>query len=95
MSKTPTVSETPTITETPTIMLTPTATGVLADPRSEAQGATEPAPEPLQNATYLYDGDGNLVKSDVNLDNTGAGIRETYYLGNPGPKAAGEAPLVI
>ena len=61
----------------PTYVLTPSATGVLADPRREAQGATEPALEPLQSAYYVYDGDGNLVKSVING-------KTTYYLGNPG-----------
>jgi hypothetical protein len=35
---------------------------------------TEPTPEPLQNATYTYDGDGNLVKSVING-------KSTYLLG--------------
>ncbi len=60
--------------ETPTITLTPTATGILANPRSYAQGTTEAAPEPLQNAYYTYDGDGNMVKSVING-------KSTYYLG--------------
>lgn len=61
----------------PTYVLTPSATGVLADPRSVAQGATEGAPEALQSAYYVYDGDSNLVKSVING-------KSTYYLGNPG-----------
>ncbi len=40
---------------------------------------TEEAPEPVQSAKYLYDGDGNLVKSVVNsvMGNT----TTTYYPG--------------
>ena len=40
---------------------------------------TEEAPEPLQSATYLYDGDGNLVKSVV--DSTLGHTTTTYFPG--------------
>jgi hypothetical protein len=53
-SLTATFTTTPTIS--PTYGPTPTLTAIL----------TEEAPEPLQSAKYLYDGDGNLVKSVVN-----------------------------
>jgi RHS repeat-associated protein len=58
------MTETPTITAAATIAGTPTATSI----------PTEPTPEPLQNATYTYDGDGNLVKSVIN-------DKSTYLLG--------------
>ncbi len=61
---TPTMTETPTITGTATTAGTPTATAI----------PTEPAPEALQNASYIYDGDGNLVKSVING-------KSTYFLG--------------
>jgi hypothetical protein len=47
-----------------TSVFTPTATTV----------PTEGPAQPLQNATYIYDADGNLVKSVING-------RSTYYLG--------------
>jgi hypothetical protein len=42
---------------------------------------TEPTPEPLKRAYYIYDGENNLVKSIING-------KSTYYLGNP-PKVLG------
>jgi RHS repeat-associated protein len=53
-----------TVTATATSAFTPTATTV----------PTEGPAQPLQNATYIYDADGNLVKSVING-------RSTYYLG--------------
>ena len=50
------------VTITPTT--TPEPTAIL----------TEPTPEPLQSAQYIYDGDGNMVKSLVNET-------VTYYVG--------------
>jgi len=64
VTETPTETTTPTETPTPTQSATPTPTGV----------PTEPEPELLEGATYVYDGDNNLVKSVVNG-------KVTYYLG--------------
>ena len=56
--------ETPIPSKTLTITGTPIASAV----------PTELTPEPLQNANYTYDGDGNLVKSVI------IG-KPTYFLG--------------
>jgi hypothetical protein len=63
-SQTPEMQLLDSVTDTPTA--TATATGI----------PTEGMPEPLQNATYIYDGDSNLVKSVING-------KSTYYLGKP------------
>jgi hypothetical protein len=69
---TPTVTNIPTTTWTPTVTNTATVTNTTALTSSLLTYPTEPPPPPLQNAAYLYEGDGNLVKSIVN-DTT------TYY----------------
>ena len=43
-------------------------------PTEQIAEATEGAPEALQSAYYVYDGDSNLVKSVING-------KSTYYLG--------------
>jgi RHS repeat-associated protein len=75
---TPTMTETPTITGTATTAGTPTATAI----------PTEPAPEALQNATYVYDGDGNLVKSVINN-------KSTYFLGKLYQKKIDGATTIV
>jgi hypothetical protein len=61
---TPTATPTATITGTLTVSVTPGTTPI----------PTETPPPPLQEASYTYDGDGNMVKGVVN------GV-ETYYPG--------------
>jgi hypothetical protein len=65
-----TETATPILIETPTPSETLTVTGTLI----ATAVPTELTPEPLQNANYTYDGDGNLVKSVI------IG-KPTYFLG--------------
>ena len=57
-----TASYTPTVTNTPTKTATPT--GTISPTSTQAVTPTATA-SPLNQAKYTYDGDGNLVKSDV------------------------------
>jgi RHS repeat-associated protein len=63
-TSTPTL--TPTLTSTPTLTATFTPTPTQTNTPTPTQIPTEPAPAPLQQASYLYDGDGNMVRGTVN-----------------------------
>jgi hypothetical protein len=80
---TPTITLTPTETETPTptatITHTPTETATVTHTPTETQTptpteTTQPTPPPPSFSTYLYDGDGNMVRGSVK------GV-VTYYAG--------------
>ncbi len=71
---TPTETTMPAATETETPTPTPTYTETLTPTATTAGVPTEPPPAPLEHAYYVYDGDGNLVKSIVNET-------ETYFVG--------------
>jgi hypothetical protein len=72
ITRTPTATNTATTTWTPTVADTATVTNRRALSSSLFTYPTEPPPAQLTSAQYIYDGDGNLVKSVVN-DTT------TYY----------------
>jgi RHS repeat-associated protein len=63
---TPTETTVPAATETETPTPTPTYTETPTPTATTAGVPTEPPPAPLEHAYYIYDGDGNLVKSIVN-----------------------------
>jgi hypothetical protein len=63
---TPTETTVPAATETETPTPTPAYTETPTPTATTAGVPTEPPPAPLEHAYYIYDGDGNLVKSIVN-----------------------------
>ena len=63
---TPTDTTMPAATETETPTPTPAYTETPTPTATTAGVPTEPPPAPLEHAYYIYDGDGNLVKSIVN-----------------------------
>jgi RHS repeat-associated protein len=90
---TPTATATATQTSTPTATATSTATSV---PTSQATDTTTPTPTgtpaPANQVIYKYDGDGNLVMSQVGSEITlypnvyyevqGATVRKYYFAGS-------------
>ncbi|MDR3576445.1 MAG: hypothetical protein P4L50_21460 [Anaerolineaceae bacterium] len=74
-SYTPISTYTPTATYTPTPSLTPAQTYT---PTATLAASPTSTPSPLQQAKYTYDGDGNLVKSDVTTQDGTDTI--TYYV---------------
>jgi YD repeat-containing protein len=71
---TPTETSVPAATETETPTPTPAYTETPTPTATTAGVPTEPPPAPLEHAYYVYDGDGNLVKSIVN-------DTVTYFMG--------------
>jgi RHS repeat-associated protein len=77
---TPVPQNSPTTTNTPTVTDTPTETPTLSGTTTPTVSPTVPPVGQLTQAKYSYDGDGNMVKSDVTSQLNGVASETiTYY----------------